>query len=198
MSTPEPLAPVYQLTELHLVGVESLKRRWGWFVGLGVLLIVFGALAVSYSVITSLAVTAYLGALMILAGAFETVHAFSVRDWSGFFLDLLTGVLYMIFGATVFIHPGEAAIVLTFLIAVFLVIVGVSRIVAAVSMKFSNRSLLLLHGVVSLLLGISIWRAWPMSGLQIIGIFVGIDMIFNGFSLVMLGLGAKNLPARAA
>jgi uncharacterized membrane protein HdeD (DUF308 family) len=198
MSSPDPLVPMYPLTELHLVGVESLKKRWGWFVALGLVLIIFGGLAISYSVLTTLAVTAYLGVLMVLGGALQTSHAFMVRDWSGFFLDLLTGVLYMVFGAAVFVHPGEAAIVLTFMIAVFLVIVGVSRIVTALSMKFSNHGLILLHGVVSVLLGISIWQSWPMSGLQIIGIFVGIDMIFNGVSLLMLGISAKNLPARAA
>ena len=52
----------------------------------------------------------------------------------------------------------------------------------------------LLHGVVNLLLGIAVWRQWPLSGLWVIGLFVGIDMLLNGWSLVMLGLAAKNLP----
>jgi uncharacterized membrane protein HdeD (DUF308 family) len=47
---------------------------------------------------------------------------------------------------------------------------------------------------VNLLLGIAVWRQWPLSGLWVIGLFVGIDMLLNGWSLVMLGLAAKNLP----
>jgi uncharacterized membrane protein HdeD (DUF308 family) len=52
----------------------------------------------------------------------------------------------------------------------------------------------LLHGVVILLLGIAIWRQWPLSGLWVIGLFIGIDMVLNGWSLVMLGLAAKKIP----
>lgn len=53
----------------------------------------------------------------------------------------------------------------------------------------------MLHGVVNLLLGIAIWRQGPLSGLRVIGLFVGIDMLLNGWSLVMLGLAARKLPS---
>jgi uncharacterized membrane protein HdeD (DUF308 family) len=65
-------------------------------------------------------------------------------------------------------------------------------------MRYQNWGWLLLHGVINLLLGVLIWRQWPLSGLWVIGLFVGIDMIFNGWSLVMLSLAAKNLPAASA
>lgn len=56
----------------------------------------------------------------------------------------------------------------------------------------------MVHGIVNLLLGIAIWRQWPVAGLWVIGLFVGIDMIFNGWSLVMLALAAKKLPTGEA
>jgi uncharacterized membrane protein HdeD (DUF308 family) len=37
------------------------------------------------------------------------------------------------------------------------------------------------------------WQQWPLSGHVIIGLFLGIDLIFNGLSLVMLGLAARKL-----
>ncbi len=43
-----------------------------------------------------------------------------------------------------------------------------------------------------------IWRQWPLSGLWVIGLFVGIQMILNGWSLVMLSLAVKNLPEEVA
>lgn len=61
--------------------------------------------------------------------------------------------------------------------------------------RFQNWGWLLLHRVVNLLLGLAIWRQWPLSGLRVIGLFVGIDILLNDWSLVMLGLTAKNLPA---
>ena len=72
---------------------------------------------------------------------------------------------------------------------------GIFRIVVAIVIRFQNWVWLLLHGAINLLGSrISIWQNWPLSGLWVIGLFVGIDMIFNGWSLVMLGIAAKRLP----
>ena len=79
----------------------------------------------------------------------------------------------------------------------FLTFGGIFRILVAVTIRFQNWVWLLLHGVVNVLLGIAIWRQWPLSGLWVIGLFVGIDMLLNGWSLVMLGLAAKKLPERS-
>jgi uncharacterized membrane protein HdeD (DUF308 family) len=61
-------------------------------------------------------------------------------------------------------------------------------------MSYQNRIWLLLHGLINLLLGFVIWQGWPLSGLWVIGLFIGIDMMFNGWSLVMLAVAAKTLP----
>jgi uncharacterized membrane protein HdeD (DUF308 family) len=84
------------------------------------------------------------------------------------------------------------------MIALFLIIGGVFRMVVAFAVQFHNRPWLFLHGAIDVLLGILIWRQWPLSGLWVIGLFVGIDMIFNGWSLIMLGLAAKRLPVESA
>ena len=55
---------------------------------------------------------------------------------------------------------------------------------------------MLLNGVISLALGIMIWRQWPESSLWVIGIFVGIDMLFNGWSLIMLALTLRSCRGR--
>jgi len=89
-------------------------------------------------------------------------------------------------------------VTLTLLIAMFLIFGGVSRIVVAISFRFPNWIWLLVHGLINLWLGVAIWQEWPFSGLWVIGLFVGIDMIFNGLSLVMLALAAKKIPATEA
>jgi uncharacterized membrane protein HdeD (DUF308 family) len=61
-----------------------------------------------------------------------------------------------------------------------------------------HRGWVLLNGVVTLALGIMIWRRWPLSGLWVIGLFVGIEMLLYGWSLVMLAIAAKKMPASAA
>ena len=85
-------------------------------------------------------------------------------------------------------HPDKAALTLTLLLAAFLMAGGVIRIAAAVSLQFPNWGWQVVSGALNLLLGILIWAQWPVSGLWVIGLFVGIEMIFNGWTWVMLAL----------
>jgi uncharacterized membrane protein HdeD (DUF308 family) len=128
----------------------------------------------------------------------EAIHAFACKAWGGFFVDLLTGILYTVAGFMIVANPGVAAVTLTLLLAMFLIFEGIFRVVVALVVRFPNWGWLLLHGVVDVILGICIWQSWPVSGLWVIGLFVGIDMLFNGWSLVMLGLAAKNLKTAQA
>jgi uncharacterized membrane protein HdeD (DUF308 family) len=184
--------------ELHLIGVEELRRRRGWFLALGILLIVLGTIALGSSVLMTLATMVFIGWLMIIGGIIESLHAFSCKRWGGFFIDLLTGVLYVVVGFMIVANPGSSALALTLLIAMFLIFEGIFRIAIAATVRYPNWAWLLLHGVVNLFLGLAIWRQWPYSGLWVIGLFVGIDMIFNGWTLVMLGLAAKRPTSEAA
>lgn len=189
MSTPLE----FKITRLHHLGADTLGRRWGWFLGLGILLIVLGTVAMSYSAFATLMTVALIGWLLMLAGLLEAIHAFGCQAWGGFFLDLLTGLLYLVAGLFLIIEPAESALALTLIIALALIFGGVFRILVAVIVRLHHWVWLLLHGAINVLLGICIWKSWPVSGLMAIGLFVGIDMIFNGWSLVMLGLMARRL-----
>jgi uncharacterized membrane protein HdeD (DUF308 family) len=147
------------------------------------------------SALMTLATMVLTGWLMIGGGIFETIHAFTCKQWSGFFLDLLAGILYVVVGFLIVANPAATAVTLTLLIAMFLIFGGIFRIVASIAARFPNWVWVLMHGIVSLLLGIAIWRQWPLSGLWVIGLFAGIDMVLNGFSLIMLAVAAKKLPA---
>ena len=110
-----------------------------------------------------------------------------------FGFDLLTGVLYVVAGWMMVTNPTESALVLTLIIAMFLVFEGALRIVTALTMRYPHWGWVLLNGAVSLLLGFLIWRRWPVSGLWMIGVFVGIEMLLNGWSLIMLALSGREL-----
>lgn len=185
---------ITSISELHLVGVERLRKRWGWFVGLGVVLALLGTIALGSATLMTLASMVFVGWLMMLGGVFQTLHAWTCREWGGFFVDLLAGLLYAVAGLLIVLHPAATAVGLTLLIAVLLIFGGIFRIAVALTVRFHNWLWLLLHGAVNVLLGIFILQEWPFSGLQVIGLFIGIDMIFNGWSLIMLGLAAKSLP----
>ncbi len=180
---------------LSAVGAEELRNKWGWFLAVGVLLIIAGTIALGSAFFMTVFSMVLLGWLMIGGGLFETIHAFSCKRWGGFFVDLFAGILYIVVGFMVVANPGATAVALTLLASLFLIFGGISRVVVSLIVRYQNWVWLLLHGLVNLVLGIAIWRQWPLSGLWVIGLFVGIDMVFNGWSLVMLGFAAKNMPA---
>jgi uncharacterized membrane protein HdeD (DUF308 family) len=83
-------------------------------------------------------------------------------------------------------NPGIAAITLTLMIAMLLIVAGAFRLFVGVLSAMPHRGWLVFDGIVTLVLGVSIWRSWPLSGLWVIGLFIGIDLIFDGFGEVML------------
>ena len=160
---------------------------------LGVLLLILGTIAVVASVAVTLATMVFIGWLMLVGGVFaggsrlhqQGVGRFLHRpsDWATLFCCRTMIIL----------NPAATAVTLTLLISMLLIFGGIFRIAMALSVRFHNTSWLLLHGIINILLGISIWQSWPLSGLWVIGLFVGVDMIFNGWSLIMLGLAAKQM-----
>lgn len=182
---------------MHQVGVDELKRGSGWFLGLGVVLLVLGIVALGYSVLWTVFTVEVLGWLLLFSGVSAFVHAFMRRRWGGFFIELLAGLLYLIVGLILVENPQRGAVGLTLLIALSLMFGGLFRIVTALAVPFQHRMWVLLNGVISLLLGVMIWRQWPSSSEWVIGVFVAVDLIFYGWSLVMLGLTARGLPEPA-
>jgi len=179
------------LAASRFADLEALQKRWSWILGLGIALIVLGTIACGSVVVTSLATMVFVGWLMILGGVLEAGHAFTCKAWSGFFVDLLSGVLYTVAGFFIVANPGASAVALTFVIAMYLIFGGVFRIMMTLVRRFEHWPWFLLHGVVNLVLGIAIWRQWPFSGLWVIGLFVGIDLVLNGWSLVMLAFAVR-------
>ena len=174
-------------------GLEALGDNWGWFLALGIILMVVGTLAIGSSLIATLATVVAFGTLLLVAGAVQFVGAFCCRKWNGFFTELLTGVFYLAVGLLMVSNPLRAAAALTLMVAAFLLVGGILRVVVAVNDRFEGWGWVLLSGLVTALLGILIWRQWPWSGLWVIGLFVGIEMIFCGWKWVMLAMAARRL-----
>jgi uncharacterized membrane protein HdeD (DUF308 family) len=123
--------------------------------------------------------------------------AFLARRWSGFLTLTLTGLLYLLVGILSIEHPTQAAEALTLLIALFLTVGGLFRIVTALSIRFPHWGWLLFNGAITLLLGVLIWRQWPESSFWVIGLFVGIEMILNGWTWVFVAIALRGLGRRS-
>lgn len=190
-STDLPDTPLGRVIRHEL---EAIRGTWMWLVALGISLIILGMIMLSFPVITTLATVTLLGALLLFAGIMESIGAFWCREWSGFFLALLSGILGVVIGLMLLGNPIEGSETLTILLASFLFVGGAFKTVAAFTHRFGGWAWLLLSGVVDIVLGILIWRQLPASGLLIIGLLVGISAIFRGVSWLMLGLTLKQVP----
>jgi uncharacterized membrane protein HdeD (DUF308 family) len=179
---------------LGVCELEGLRESRVLLIGMGVALIVLGAVAIGSSFIATYATMLVFGMLLLLGAIFQVFTAFWGRRWRGFFLHLLAGVLYFIAGVFMIENPVAAAAGLSLLVAACLLVGGILRIVLSVAERFDGWRWMLLNGLISLLLGVSIWRQWPLSGQWVIGLFVGIEILFSGLSWLMLGLAVHSTP----
>jgi len=174
--------------------VEEVRRNWGWFLILGIALIVIGTAAIVAAEITALATALVFGWMVLIGGVFEALAAFWARKWSGFLLHLLVGFLYVVVGLLIIGNPVAAAVGLTMLLAALFLTSGIFRLVSAVAMRYPNWGWAVLDGLISLALGVMIWAKWPGDSLLIIGTFVGIALLFRGWAWVMFALAVHRLP----
>ena len=168
-----------------------LHKCWAWFLALGIVLIGIGAVAIAYALMATLATVLFFGILLLVSGVVQLVNAPLSRHWSGFFTHLLGAIVHLVIGAILVDRPLRAAEGLTLILAVAFLIAGGLRLLVALIQHFPGGNWVLLNGLVTFLLGVSIWRQWPEASLWVIGTFVGIDMIFNGWSWVMLAMAVK-------
>lgn len=173
--------------------VKQLKENSTWYLILGICMTILGTLALLFSYTTTIFSVVYLGLLLIAVGCFELFQAFKMSKWSTFFLHIFLGVLFIVGGILMVINPTVNAINLTLFLAFFFMVSGIVKIIFACAKNIPHKFWLILNGVLTLILGILIWQQWPYSGLWVIGMFVGIDAIFTGWTWIMLSLAAKKI-----
>jgi uncharacterized membrane protein HdeD (DUF308 family) len=180
--------------ELYGYSLANFQKNRGWFLALGILLIIGGTLAIIYDVAATLISVIFFGWLLIIVGAFEAIQSFWQPRWGGFFLHLIVGILAVVVGYHLLSAPLAGALVLTLVMAIYFMVIGIVRAITAIAMRFPGWGWVLLSGVITFILGILIRSQWPATGLWVIGLFIGIDLIFSGWAYVMLSLAAGRTP----
>lgn len=175
----------------HFHEIEAAKTHWGWFLGLGILMALLGLVAISASVFVTLFSVVLAGFALLVAGIVQIVHGVSAREWKGVFLSLLLGILYSVTGLVCLSNPAASAISLTLLIGAFCLTVGLFRIIVSLFLRFLQWEWVFFNGIVTFILGLAIITQWPASGLWIIGLFIGVDILLAGLSLIVLSLSVR-------
>lgn len=170
----------------------EMKKNWGWLLALGILFVILGIIGLGMTVVLTMASVLLFGILILIGGGVQLVNAFKCKGWKGVLWHLVMAVLYLAAGVVVIVDPVVASLVFTLMLAGVFILVGIVRIVMAVQMKgFKNWILPLVGGIISIGLGIVIVAGWPISGLWVIGLFVAIELIVNGWSYIFIALAAR-------
>jgi len=158
----------------------------------GVLLIVFGTVAIGSPFLAAVAVNVVVAWLIVLAGAVHLMLAFHAHGAGSMIWKLLVGIAYLFFGAYLIMHPVLGVVSLTLILASLFLIEGILDIVLFFKMRpIQGSTWVLVDGIITLLLGLMIYAQWPSSSAWAIGTLVGISMIFSGVARVMMSLAVR-------
>ena len=176
-----------------------VKKSVGWSIGLSVLMIVAGFLAIAVPQAAGIAVNILVAWLLVFSGAAHLVFSWHTRTTGGMLWELLLGVLYIFIGAYLLFHPVSGLASLTLALAIYLFAEGVLELILSFRLRpMPGSRWLLFDGIITLILSVLIWRTWPSSTEWVIGTLVGISMLFSGISRLMLSLAARRLVAKLA
>ena len=168
------------------------RRNWGWLLALGILFIVLGVIGLAMVVSMTMVGVLFFGWLLIIGGVFQLIEAFKVTGWRSVLWHVLMAIMYVLAGGIIVYDPVGGALALTAIIAASLLVIGVLRIIIAFQLKgVSGWWWPLIGGLISILLGIMIISQWPSSAFWVIGMFISIELIVNGWSYVMVALSAR-------
>jgi len=171
----------------------EVSRNWVWLFSLGILFIILGVIGLGRLFALSLAGALFFGILIIIGGVAQFIEALKCKGWKSLAYHVLIAVLYVIGGVFVIWNPLAAKLLLTWVLAAVLISVGIVRVVMALQMRAVGGWFVpLLGGVISIILGLLIMVKWPLSGLFVIGLFIAIELIINGWSYVFIALAARN------
>jgi uncharacterized membrane protein HdeD (DUF308 family) len=174
--------------------IDEAKKNSGFLIFLGILTVIFGVIAIGSPLITGVAVTVFVGFLLLASGVTRIIHAFKSKQWGTGFWGTVIGLLGVAAGLLMIFRPLVGLVTMTILLAIYFLVDGISEIIAAFRIKPDQGwGWVLFNGIIAVLLGFMIWRQWPVSGAWAIGLLVGIHILITGWSMIVLGTGARRV-----
>lgn len=172
---------------------NEVRQSVGWVIAFSIALIVLGILAIIMPTLGTAFFTATIGWIALISGIVMIVQSFRSKPVRGFWLTLIVGIFYAIAGLYILFNLASAAVALTLAFGILFIAEGVFTIIMAFTNRVGNSMswLMVLNGVITLILGILVLNSWPSSALWLIGLYVGISLLFSGISLLAAGLATR-------
>ena len=183
------------MTEIQALDIRvpaEIVHNWGWFLAFGIALVLIGVLAIARAVAATVVSMLFFGWLLVIAAGIEIVQAIMVGKWAGLYHHWLGAILFGVLGALIVWRPLVSAEILTLLMGAFFLVAGLFQLITPFLVSLPEWGWHALNGIITLVLGILILAQWPVSGLWVIGLFVGIELIFYGGAWIALALRLRS------
>lgn len=178
--------------------MEEVRGSWGWFMFLGIALLVLGTACIVFQVTATFTTVLVFGWLLLISGVIQLIQAFRTGTWSGFFLYLLSALLRGITGYLLVRYPVIGAETLTLVLGSFFIVGGLFRAIGFGMAKLPRWGWAVFSGVVSVVLGIMVLWAMPITSLWFVGLAVGVDMICDGAAVCAFATAIHHQPVGSA
>ena len=177
--------------------ISAIRKEWGWFLALGIALAVLGVAAILYQGASTIASVITLGGIMMAAGVVQLALMIQAHGTGHVILYLLLGVLDLIVGFVLIMHPAVGALAVTLVLSAYFIAGGLYRVIYALWLQFPQYGWVVFSGIIMLALGFLLWAQWPASAFWFPGLAVGVNFIFIGVSWIALAIhvrGAMKIP----
>ncbi len=181
-------------SDVFAAGLDQVRKSWGWFLTFGILLSILGIVCVGKAQTATTFSILALGWVLMISGVMWLVNSFYAFSWHGFFLYLLNAIIRGVTGYLLIRHPDAGAQGVTMLLAALFIVGGLFRGIGASVIQFPRWGWTVFSGLISFALGIYLLVTWPAASTYFIGIVIGIDLIFDGASLVGFAGAISSLP----
>ena len=174
--------------------LDGIRENASAAVTAGVVLLIAGILSVAAPLAAGLSITIMVGVLLAIGGISECALAFKAGAFGRGLLMFVVGLLMTLAGLYMVTQPAAGLISLTMILVFYLVVTGVFELLIALQVRPADGwGWLMLNAIVTLLLGIMLWRQFPLSGVWAIGVLFGIKMVFSGWALIFIGRNVKQV-----
>ncbi len=184
-----------------VVDLEELPRRWGWLLALGILMLVAGCIGLYMTVAVTLVTVLFYGGLIMAGGILTLLQSLRAREekWHGRLGHVLLALLYLLTGTLILVNPVAASAALTLLLAALFMAMGVLRMTYGFRCRKKGWKWIspVVVGLIDIIFALVIAFSWPVSGLWVIGLFVSIEMLMNGWILTFTAIAARRLARQS-
>jgi uncharacterized membrane protein HdeD (DUF308 family) len=179
--------------------LDGIKKNARLAVIVGIIMLICGFLAIGSPLAAGLSVTIFVGAMLIVGGISQCFLAFQAGAFGRGLLIFIIGALTTVAGGYLLNQPLAGLASITIFLAAYFVVTGIVELVSAFQIRPAEGwGLMLFNGIVTLLLGVMIWRQFPLSGAWAVGILFGIKLILSGWSLIFISRGVGGVAKDAA